>query len=86
MCATKPKTKSVENISNTEYLNAWHNWCEHPHTDPGKALMQYIGAKCFYSVSTDTIGLPPEAAHRLRLLLSPHYMTIIKAWYARQET
>jgi len=47
--------------------------------------MEYLGLTSFIALEDRYFQMPEEAAHRLRLLLSPHYKTIVKAYKARQE-
>jgi len=71
-------------ITSLEYIDAVNAWYAYPHHDPGKAFMDYLGIH-HYQAHTDGYSMPPEAATRLRLLLSPHAHTIIRMYYARQS-
>lgn len=76
----------MESISNQELEDATLVWNSYPHTDAGKRFMQFLGiTKWYYSYVTNSVRMEPDAARKLRLLLGPHYMTIIKAWYAQQD-
>jgi hypothetical protein len=74
----------MDEISVGDFLTAWKRWVEYPHHDAGATLMMFLDTKTFTN-KDEALTMPEDAANRLRLLLSPHHQTIIKAWYAKHE-
>lgn len=70
-----------------DFSNACTVWYTYPHQDKdiGKELMQFLGVH-HYHACKNGFTMSPEAAHKLRLLLSPYATTIIKVYYARQSS
>lgn len=79
----------IEKIDYGEFHAAEQRWYtywfdKNISMDRGKHLMVYLGVTTFrQDVHTGTIYLHQEAARKLRLLLTPHYATIITAWSIR---
>lgn len=75
-----------ETITPWEYDWAWQRWVKNSSVNTPKTLktfMAYIGIQHnFFNASGDHI-VPSHAAHRIRMLLGPHYKAIIKAYEAK---
>ena len=79
---------TIAKIKYEDYRTAYtrlHECRGAPLYDTGKGFMEYLGLTSFIALEDRYFQMPEEAAHRLRLLLSPHYKTIVKAYKARQE-
>lgn len=57
-------------------------------SDDESSFTRFLGMRpqAFADNLQTYIEVPEETANRIELLLSPHYRTIIKAWYARQSS
>jgi hypothetical protein len=73
-----------EKVADKDIMTAFYNWQKYPHDDPGKSFMKYLEVNHIRS-ALGTSSVDSGAAHKIRMLLGPHYLTIIKAWYAKQE-
>lgn len=72
-----------ETITPWEYDWALQRWVKNSSGGAGKTFMAYIGIQHnFFNASGDHI-VPSHAAHKIRMLLGPHYKAIIKAYEAK---
>lgn len=70
----------MEDVNVNDFNAAYVNFhIGHPHDDPGNRFMQFLG------ITSLDFRMPTFAANKVRMLLGPHYQTIIKAWYATVE-
>ena len=51
--------------------------------DKGRDFMLFLNTGIFTSLPGKGYRMPDEAAHKIKLLQSPHCETIIKAWFAK---
>src|ERR1700722_18745549 len=83
----RPKqAKRLELVSEADFHLAYDRW-KHNVDDSsrtGTTLMEFLGCKTFYG-RPDFMAMRPEAAHKIRLLVGPHWQTILKAWKIRQS-
>ncbi len=75
--------KQMTFIDAFEFIDAVTAWYTYKHDDPSKRFMDYLGIH-HYSTYADRFLMPEHAAHKLRMLLSPHAQTIIRMYYAKQ--
>lgn len=77
----EPAIEAMDTIPLFHLGQAMGKWDHFPHDDSGRRFMEYLGIPS-WQVIDDKVHMPSSSAIKVRQLLGPHYLTIIKAWYA----
>lgn len=77
----------MEKVDGVDLHNALHRFDNYDHDNTGKRFMEFLEIHHWHhhqNAGSEIYYMPGHAAAKLRLLLGPHYLTIIKAWYAKK--